>query len=250
MATTGWADIRQVVMATTDIEADGAEARRLFGLGPGFADPVLKEIGLLDDTMAVGERRYLELVAPDRDDHPVARWLAKVGGSAGYVLSTQVPSLAGVRERCAELGIRIVADTSVDGHTILQLHPKDMGVVLEMDEFLPKEGWFWDDLEGARLSRAHTGARIVDIRGVDIAAEDPVALAARWADLLRLEPPDPAGAPGAPGGGAVLDFSGMAVRFVPAGASGPGLARVYVEAADPAERGLEVMLCRTPFRLV
>lgn len=247
MATTGWADIRQVVMATSDIEADGAEARRLFGLGPGFADPVLKEIGLLDDTMAVGERRYLELVAPDREDHPVARWLAKVGGSAGYVLSIQVPSLAGVRERCAQLGIRIVADTSVDGHAILQLHPKEMGVVLEMDEFLPREGWFWDDLEGARLSRAHTGARIVDIRGVDIAADDPAALAARWADLLSLEP----ARSGGPGGeGPVLDFSGLAVRFVPAGAAGPGLARVYVEAADPGERGREVTLCRTPFRLV
>ncbi len=239
-----WADLRQVVLATSDIRRDGADARRLFRLGPGFADPELDAIGLADDTMAVGSRRYLELVSPTREDHPVARWLGTVGGAAGYVLSTQVPSVEGIRERCRDLGVRIVADTAVNGHPIIQLHPKDMGVVLELDAYLPREGWFWDHLEPARLSRAHTGARIVDIRGVDIAADDPSALAARWADVLGI-------APAAEGDGChTLDFSGLPVRFVATGGDRAGLSRVYVEAADAADRGNEVTLCRTVFHLV
>ena len=41
------------------------------------------------------------MLAPTTPDHPVARWLGRVGGSSGWVLSTQVPSLDGVKERAA-----------------------------------------------------------------------------------------------------------------------------------------------------
>jgi hypothetical protein len=36
---------------------------------------------------------YVEVLAPATPGHPVARWLDKVGGSSGWVLSTQVPRL-------------------------------------------------------------------------------------------------------------------------------------------------------------
>ena len=32
------------------------------------------------------------------------------------------------------------------GHDIIQLHPLDVGVLLELDAFLPRDAWFWDDL--------------------------------------------------------------------------------------------------------
>ena len=71
-------------------------ATELLALGPGFGDPLLAELGLADFTAPVGPDTYLEVLAPTTPDHPVARWLGKVGGSSGWVLSTQVPSLDGV----------------------------------------------------------------------------------------------------------------------------------------------------------
>jgi hypothetical protein len=86
--------------------------------------------------------------------HPVARWLGKVGGSSGWVLSTQVPSLDGVKERAAEHGVRVAVETQAMGHDIIQLHPLDVGVLLELDAFLPRDGWFWDHLPAAQAAQA------------------------------------------------------------------------------------------------
>jgi hypothetical protein len=239
-----WAELRQVVLATLDHPADTARARRLLGLGPGFADPVLADWGLIDDTMPVGPDTYLELVSPTSPDHPLARWLAKVGGSAGYVLSTQVPTLDGVRDCCAELGIGIVADTETDGHPILQLHPKQMGVMLELDAFVPRSGWFWDELPDAEVAHAHTDTDIVDIRAIEIAAPDPAGLAATWAKVLGLE------AVALAGGAWAVPFGDRPIRFVPA-TGRPGLAAVEVAAAD-RERGpgRRETVCGTEFRFV
>ena len=40
---------------------------------------------LADFTAPVGPDTYLEVLAPTTPDHPVARWLDKVGGSSGWV---------------------------------------------------------------------------------------------------------------------------------------------------------------------
>lgn len=53
------------------------------------------ELGLADFTAPVGPGTYVEVLAPVTPGHQVARWLDKVGGSSGWVLSTQVPSLDG-----------------------------------------------------------------------------------------------------------------------------------------------------------
>lgn len=125
------------------------------GMTSCFDDPLLAELHLADFTAPIGPDTYVEVLAPTRPDHSVARWLGRVGGSAGWVLSTQVPSLDGVRERAAEHGVRIAVETHALGHDIVQLHPRDVGVLLELDEFLPRvDEWFWDDMEAAKAAQA------------------------------------------------------------------------------------------------
>ena len=119
------AELRQVGFATLDHAAAVRTATELLALGPGFGDPLLAERGL-----------------------------AEVGGSSGWVLSTQVPSLDGVKERAAEYGVRVAVETQAMGHDIIQLHPLDAGVLLELDVFLPRDAWFWDDLPEARAALA------------------------------------------------------------------------------------------------
>ena len=81
------------------------------------------------------------------------------------MLSTQVPSLDGVKERAAEHGVRVAVETQAMGHDIIQLHPLDVGVLLELDAFLPRDGWFWDDLPAAQAAR--TGIVAVDVHATD-----------------------------------------------------------------------------------
>jgi len=54
MSEARWAELRQVVLATLDHEADVERARKALHLGPSFGDPELTTIGLADATMPIG----------------------------------------------------------------------------------------------------------------------------------------------------------------------------------------------------
>ena len=154
MTETRWAELRQIGFATLDHAAAVRAATELLKLGPGFNDPLLAALNLADFTAPIGPHTYVEVLAPTVPEHSVARWLRRVGGAAGWVLSTQVPSLDGIQQRAAEHGVRIAAQTQAMGHDIVQLHPLDVGVLLELDEFLPRTAWFWDDVEAAQAAYA------------------------------------------------------------------------------------------------
>ena len=183
------------------------------------------------------------MLAPVTPGHPVARWLGKVGGSSGWVLSIQVPSLHGVKERAAEHGVRVAVETQAMGHDIIQLHPLDVGVLLELDAFLPRDGWFWDDLAAAQAAQAARTTKADDILAVDVAVtgpRDPAAMARTWAAIIGIEPPV------ATADGAVLAFGRRTVRFVPARGGRTGIVAVDVHATDREHgTGQQGMLCHT-----
>ena len=227
-----WAELRQVGFATLDHAAAVRTATDLLALGPGFGDPLLAALNLADFTAPVGPDTYVEVLAPTTPDHSVARWLGRVGGSSGWVLSTQVPSLDGVKERAAEHGVRIATETQAMGHDIIQLHPLDVGVLLELDAFLPRDAWFWDDLPAARAAHAARTARADDIVAVEVAVDpaaglrDPAAMAETWAAIIGVEPPV------ATVDGAALAFGRRTIRFVPAHGGRTGIVAVDVHATD------------------
>ena len=227
-----WAKLRQVVIATTEHEADTRAVRAAFGLGEGFGDPELKSLALLDATLPVSSERYLELVGPENDTALVTPWLRKIGGRGGYVLSVQHPDPAGVRERAAALGVRVPVDTEALGHVVLQLHPKDVGVVLEVDGIADPDAWFWDDIDPGPES----GAGISDIVGVEVPVADPAAMTVLWHDLLGL------GRPVRPD---EVDLAGSYVRFTTGGPSADWtvlLRRSGDSASDPALPGITFRL--------
>jgi hypothetical protein len=243
-----WAELRQVGFATLDHAAAVRTATELLALGPGFGDPLLAERGLADFTAPVGPATYVEVLAPLTAGHSVARWLDKVGGASGWVLSTQVPSLDGVKERAAEHGVRVAVETQAMGHDIIQLHPLDVGVLLELDAFLPRDAWFWDDLPEARAARAARTTKADDIVAVEVAVaglRDPAAMARTWAAIIGIEPP------AATADGAALAFGRRTVRFVPARGGRTGIVAVDVHATDrehgPGEQG---ELCHTMINFV
>jgi hypothetical protein len=231
-----WATLRQVVLATGDIEGDGALLRERLALGKGFADPELADIGLSDDTLPLAAGAYLELVGPLGGDSSLHRFLDK-RGPGGYALSVQHPDPVGVRERAAARGVRVVADLDVMGHRVVQLHPADVGVLLELDGIADPARWFWDGRDG---NDPEPGALVDDVVSVTIPVADPEATAAQWCELLDL----PAtGAAAIAMGGRTVHFGRIedgpkwtvTLRRAPGAGSGPVdglLAGVHVRYVD------------------
>jgi hypothetical protein len=244
-----WAELRQVGLAALDHQAAVRAATELLELGPGFGDPMLETWHLVDFTAPIGPDTYLEILAPTTPDHSIARWLGRVGGASGWVLATQVPSLDGVAERAARHGVRIAVQTQAMGRNIVQLHPLDVGVLLELDEFLPRDAWFWDDLEANRAAQASRGTKVDNIVAVDVATRDPAALAATWAAIIGLEPPALVTTGAADG--AEIAFSSRTIRFVPSAGGRTGIVAVDLHATDRAHApGLAAELCNTLIRFV
>lgn len=244
-----WAELRQVGFATLDHAAAVRTATDLLALGPGFGDPLLAAMGLADFTAPVGPDTYVEVLAPTTPDHSVARWLRRVGGASGWVLSTQVPSLDGVRERAEAHGVRVAVDTEAMGRRIVQLHPLDVGVLLELDEFVPREAWFWDELPGARAAHAARTTKADDITAVDVAVDAasdqaaPLALARTWAAIIGIDPPVTTA------DGATLAFGRRTIRFVPARNGRTGIVAVDLHAIDRDQvAGSSGTLCNTQIR--
>ncbi len=201
-----WAKLRQVVIGTMHHDDDVAAVRASFGLGASFADPELHTLSLTDATFPLSSERYLEFVGPTGTTGPVASWLAKVGGRGGFVLSVQHPDAAGVRQRCIAKGVRVAIDTEAFGKPVLQLHPKDVGLVLEIDGITEPSVWFWDDINPG----VEPSASVDEIIGVEVPVADPTAMTALWLELLDL------GEASAPN---EIDLGGAWVRFTPGGPS-------------------------------
>jgi len=249
-----WAELRQVGFAALDHETAVRTATDLLALGPGFGDPLLAAMGLADFTAPVGPDTYVEVLAPTTPDHSVARWLRRVGGASGWVLSIQVPSLDGVRERAAAHGVRVAVETEAMGHRIVQLHPLDVGVLLELDEFVPREAWFWDELPSAKAAHAARTSKADDIVAVDVAVDAtdpgaPAAMARTWAAIIGIDPPAPPCLPAVTADGAALAFGRRTIRFVPAQDGRTGIVAVDLHATDRATvAGTSGQLCHTRIR--
>ena len=245
MTETRWAELRQVGLATLDHATAVRAATELLELGPGFGDPLLADWHLADFTAPIGPDTYLEILAPTTPDHSMTRWLGRAGGAAGWVLSTQVPSLNGITQRANEHGVRIAAQTQAMGRNIVQFHPLDVGVLLELDEFLPRGAWFWDDMETAKTAQATRSTKVDDIAAVDVATDDPHKLAATWAALIGIEPPTQTP------DGAALALGSRTVRFVPPSSGRTGIVAIDVHATD-REHGVGARgeLCNTLIRFV
>ena len=185
--TPSWAILRQVVVATDDLDGDADAVRAAFGLGQGIIDPTLEELHLRDALLPVSATRFLELVSPDEQNTKVSTWLAGAGGRTGMVLSVQVPDVPGILARAEAKGIRVAMEADVFGYPAAQLHPADLGLLLEIDGIADPAVWYWDDMD----TRPEPDAGIDEILGVVVpvrAPRTPADMVRLWCELLDLEP--------------------------------------------------------------
>ncbi|HMJ14813.1 MAG TPA: VOC family protein [Polyangiaceae bacterium] len=176
--------IRQAVVAARELAPVEQQLCQVFGLDVAYRDPAVGFFGLINAVLPVGST-FLEVVSPVRPDVTAARFLERRGGDAGYMLLVQTDDLAGDRRRLAGMGVREVWSTELDDIAAVHLHPSDIGgAILSIDQPKPPEGWRW----GGPSWRDAVHTDVVDrVVGVELAARDPKALAARWAEVLDVE---------------------------------------------------------------
>jgi|SRR5664279_44215 len=176
--------LRQAVLVARDLDPAYERLRDALGLGEPFRDPGVGTFGLHNVVCALGET-FLEIVAPTRDGTAAGRHLGR-RGEGGYMLLFQVDDLSGARERAQALGVRTVWSIDLDDISASHLHPADLGgTIVSIDRPVPPESWRWGGPEWT--GRAGTGAA-GRLAGVTVRVRSPESIAARWAEVLGLEP--------------------------------------------------------------
>lgn len=221
--------LRQLALVATDLTAAEAAIADRLGLSLCFRDPGVGEFGLVNALWPVGDQ-LLEVVSPDRPGTTAGRLVDRRGGDGGYMVIVQASSfdeLARLRERLPGLGARIIWRHDNDRMAATHVHPKDVGgAILSIDAANPPERWDW---AGPAVWRDHIRTDVVTgFAGVDIGADDPAAMAARWAEVLDA-PLD--------AGGTTVRLADADVAFVPAGPRGEGVDGIRFHAADRARAG-------------
>jgi hypothetical protein len=214
--------IRQIVFAARDLAPTSAALARLLALDAPFADPGVAEFSLHNAVYVFGDQ-FIEIVSPMRGGTTAGRLLER-RGDCGYMLILQTDDFARARARFTALGVRAVFEIAYDDIRAVHLHPKDIGgAIVSVDQPLPAAAWRW----GGPQWRLQPGpAQAQRVLGVSVAADDPLATAQRWAEVLGLAPPQPRRA------GWRLPLDGGALDFVAADARGQGIVGYALAVAD------------------
>jgi hypothetical protein len=214
--------IRQIVFAARELEANSATLAQLLALDPPFADPGVAEFGLRNAVYAFGDQ-FIEIVSPTRDGTTAGRLIER-RGDGGYMLILQTDDFDSERARLDGLGVRRVWAKDLPDIRAMHLHPKDIGgTIVSIDQPVPPESWRWGGPQWRVQAGAAGAQRIV---GVSVAAQDPKKMAARWAEVLGLAPPQPQGQAWR------VALDGGAVDFVAAEARGEGIVGYALAVAD------------------
>lgn len=177
--------IRQIALCTDDIWREEQHIVAELGVAAVHRDPpnVFK---MRNSVFAVGDT-FLEVLQPESDDAPSARFLTRRGGPGGYMLIMQVDDLADARARVEALDIRIVHDAEPArvhgvGAAALHLHPGDTGgTLMSFDQMDPTDAWAWAGCSWR--SHVHTDV-VASIVGAELTSGDPDRLATRFGQLV------------------------------------------------------------------
>ncbi len=133
LAAAGVTAVDHVGIAVRDLEAAVAEYGRTLGIEPVHRERIDSD-GVEEALFAVGES-YIQLLAPTRDDSPVAKFLEKRGEGVHHV-GYRVEDVAAVVERLRDAGVPLVDERPRPGSrgtTVAFVHPKGFrGVLVEL----------------------------------------------------------------------------------------------------------------------
>lgn len=217
--------LRQIALVATDLDTSAAELGDALGASVCFRDPGVATFGLHNVLFAVGQR-FVEIVSPTEEGTTAGRLLERRSGDGGYMVIFQVDDLGPVRERAAEMDVRLVYTADGKGVTGLHFHPRDLGgAIVSVDQTDNWAAWPW---AGTEWMESSSGAAFDDLVGVEIQAADPDGLAERWSAFLDRPVVD----------GVITLDDGGTVRFVSDDDDrGDGVSGISVRAVDRSRAG-------------
>ena len=221
--------LRQVVLAARELEPVAEQLEAVLGVRNGFNDPGVAAFGLKNVVYSLGES-FVEVVVPVQEKTAAGRTIDKQG-EGGYMAIFQVTDIQSVRQRVADMGIRVVWHAELDDIQAMHLHPKDIGAaIVSIDEPVPYESWRWG---GPTWIGDETPPVEGGVRELTVRVPDPADVAARWAAVL--------GVPVSHGETIVLDEGRQTVRFVAQGAGErEGIAGFVVAVPGAEPRSVEI----------
>jgi hypothetical protein len=226
-----WLRLRQIALVAPELEPAVDELKSLFGLEVCFRDPGVAHFGLVNALLPLGNQ-FIEIVAPTRDGTAGGRYLERRGGAGGYMVITQCDDHVPRRKRVAQLGVRIVNQFETHEFRNMQMHPKDTGgSFFEIDQQLGEGAHDadgpWEPAGGADWKKAQHTDRVTRIAAVEVQADDPAAVAARWAEIAELSVK--------PGAAPSIELDNCTIRFMPCTDGRPeGLGGLDIVARDRA----------------
>jgi hypothetical protein len=221
--------LRQIAFIAHATDPIAHQLGQVFGLEVGFRDPGVEFFGLRNVVMPVGGE-FLEVVAPFRDDASGARYLARRGGDAGYMVIIQDADAMAHRARLEKLGVRVIARSRGDDYQYTHFHPADCaGVLMSFDSVPGDAGWrepMSDWPPAGPRWREHPADAALGIAAVTIQSRDPLGACERWCALL--------GRPASTSGeGLEIALDRGRIRFVaPVDDDGTGVVGLDVEVRD------------------
>lgn len=232
--------IRQLALVARDLEPAVKALCDALGVEICHRDPLVATFGLHNALMPIGDT-LLEVVSPLREGTTAGRLLDRRGGDGGYMVILQTDDIARERARVEGLGVRVVWDVALDEITSIHLHPRDVGAaIVSLDEARPPDSWHWAGPHWRDHVRTGVVTRIV---AAELQADDHVAMAARWGEVLGRAPEPRAD------GTRRLALDDGELRFVPAtDGRGDGLGGIDLRAA-PGQKARELTLCGTRVRI-
>jgi hypothetical protein len=173
--------LRQIALVSGHLADASEQIKAILGLDYAYDDPGVGKYGLHNAVFPVGTT-FLEVVSPKVPGTTAGRLLEKRGGDGGYMVILQVEDLTEARARVRAAGARVVDQVDKDGAAFTHIHPKDIGgAILSLDRMIPKERWEWGGPHWTDHVRTDVSVAII---AAELQAEDPRAMAARWAAVL------------------------------------------------------------------
>ncbi len=221
--------LRQIAFIARETDPIADQLGAVFGLKVGFRDPGVEFFGLHNVVMPVGGE-FLEVVAPFRDDASGARYLARRGGDAGYMVILQDADAMAHRARLEKLGVRVIARSRGDDYQYTHFHPADCaGVLMSFDSVPGDANWQESKSNWPPAGphwREHEAEAALGIAAVTIQSRDPLAACERWCALLDR--------PATTAGDALeISLDRGRIRFVaPVDDDGTGVVGLDVEVRD------------------
>ena len=177
--------LRQLVIATSEMDALADKICDLFELKKTYTDPELTVFGLENVLIPFGDT-FLELVTPVKENTSAERFLKKRGGDGGYMVIVDSRDLEKQRQRLETAKLDIVwyenrKSNGIHGQS-LHLHPKQVGgAILSIDNMTPSSCWLW---AGTEWEKDINRSLVSHLSGVNISGPDPNNLLSNWEKAL------------------------------------------------------------------